>query len=299
MIDLQGLRALVAVERGGSVVAAADRLGYTPSAVSQQVKKLERELGTALLERRGRGVLLTERGRMLVADGAGLLDGLERLTTMATASRAVAPLRVASFSTATRGLLAPLVGAGDERLDVPLTITSVDPFAAMDLVADGRVDLAVVHNWNSVPLVAPAHVVTGHLCWDEADVVLPATHPLAAHETIERADLVGEAWASTPRGAICHEALQRIFADLGALPRIVAEDPDFASLVELAAAGAAIALVPRLGRPPLPDGAVARPLADRSQVREVRVAYRRTMAESTSLRRIVAALEKVGAAYGG
>ncbi|MDR5700039.1 LysR family transcriptional regulator [Agromyces aerolatus] len=299
MIDLQGLRALVAVERGGSVVAAAERLGYTASAVSQQVKKLERDLGAPLLERRGRGVLLTERGRMLVADGEALLDGFERLTTMATASRAVAPLRIASFSTATRGLLAPLIGDGDGRLGVPLTITSVDPFEAMDLVADGRVDLAVVHNWNSVPLVAPSHVVTRHLCWDEADIVLPATHPLAAHETIARAALVDEAWASTPRGAICHEALLRIFADLGALPRIVAEDPDFSSLVELAAVGAAIALVPRLGRPPLPEGAVARPLADHSQVREVRVAFRHTMAESATVRTVVDALEAVGAAYGG
>lgn len=294
MIDLQGLRALVAIERGGSVVAAAERLGYTASAVSQQVKKLERDLGAPLLERHGRGVLLTERARMLVTDGAGLLDGLERLTAVAAEPRATAPISVASFSTATRGLLAPLLGDGDARIDATVHVTSVDPFDAMELVADGRVDLAIVHNWNSVPLVAPAHVATEHVCWDEADVVLPARHPLAALETIERADLVDEAWASTPRGAICHEALLRIFADLGALPRIVAEDPDFSSLIALAAAGAAIALVPRLGRPELPPGAVARPLADRSQVREVRVAYRRTMAESTTIRRVVDALREAG-----
>lgn len=295
MIDLQGLRALVAIERGGSVAAAAERLGYTASAVSQQIKKLERDLGAPLLERRGRGVLLTERGRVLVADGEVLLDGLERLTSVASVSHATAPMRVASFSTATRGLFAPLLGTGPGTLDVPLTITSVDPFEAMDLVAAGRVDVAVVHNWNSVPLVAPAHVVTEHVCHDEADVVLSAGHPLADRPAIDRADLVDEAWASTPRGAICHEALLRIFADLGAVPRIVAEDPDFSSLVALAATGAAIALVPRLGRPALPEGAVARPLADRSQVREVRVAYRRTMAESPTVARVVAAVKAAGA----
>lgn len=294
MIDLQGLRALVAVDRGGSVAVAASRLGYTPSAISQQVKKLERDLGAPLLERRGRGVLLTERGRLLVASGADLLEGIERLEALASAPRQTAPVRVASFSTATRGLLAPLLGDGDHRLDVPMTVISVDPFDAMDAVADGRADLAVVHNWNSVPLVAPAHVETEHVCWDEADIVLNAAHPLAAGPAIERTDLVDEPWASTPRGQICHEALLRIFADLGALPRIVAEDPDFSSLVALAAAGAAIALVPRLGRPPLPDGAVARPLADRSQVREVRVAYRRTMAESPSIRSLVGALQRAG-----
>lgn len=86
----------------------------------------------------------------------------------------------------------------------------------------------------------------------------------------------------------------RIFADLGAVPRVVAEDPDFGSLVELARARVAIALVPRLGRPALPDGVVARPLSDHSQVREVRVAYRRSMAESSGIRRAVQLLIEAG-----
>ena len=289
MMDLQGLRALVAVARTGSVVAAADQLGYTPSAVSQQVKKLERNLDAPLLERRGRGVLLTERGRALAAEGDDVLERLERLEHLGSDDDdPSAPLRIASFSTATRGLLGPVLRELRTADGTALaSVTSVDPFEAMELVATGVVDVAVVHNWNSVPLIAPAHVVTEHVCWDEADIVLATTHPLADHAELDRAALVGEAWASTPRAAICHEALLRIFADLGALPRIVAEDPDFASLIELARHGVAIALVPRLGRPALPDGVVARPLADHSQVREVRVAYRRSMAESAGIRRAV------------
>jgi len=296
MIDLQGLRALVAVDRAGSVVAAAEQLGYTPSAVSQQVKKLERDLDAALLERRGRGVLLTERGRTLAGEGRELLEGLERLEAIAGGgSRATAPLRIASFSTATRGLLGPVLdelrGADAATL---ATVTSVDPVEAMAMVATGAADLAVVHNWNSVPLVAPAHVATEHVCHDEADVVLPADHPLADRDEVDRADLVDELWASTPKGAICHEALMRIFADLGTVPRVVAEDPDFASLIELARQGVAIALVPRLGRSALPEGVVARPLADHSQVRDIRVAYRRSMAESAGIRRAVRLLLEAG-----
>jgi DNA-binding transcriptional LysR family regulator len=296
MIDLQGLRALVAVDRAGSVVGAAERLGYTPSAVSQQVKKLERDLDAALLERRGRGVLLTERGRTLVSEGREVLDGLERLEALAAGtSRSSAPLRIASFSTATRGLLGRVLRELSESdAAVLATVTSVDPVDAMEMVAEGAADLAVVHNWNSVPLVAPAHVTTEHLCRDEADIVLSAQHPLARRNEIERADLVDEAWASTPRGAICHEALMRIFADLGAVPRVVAEDPDFASLIELAGEGVAIALVPRLGRPALPDSVVARPLADHSQVRDVSVAYRRSMSESAGIRRAVQLLVEAG-----
>ena len=300
MIDLQGLRALVAVDRDGSVVAAADRLGYTASAVSQQVKKLERDLDAVLLERRGRGVLLTDHGRALASEGRELLARLERLEGLAASDvRRSAPLRIASFSTATRGLVGPLLRdlRGDDA-PIAATVTSVDPVDAMGMVADGIVDLAIVHNWNSVPLVSPAHVMSAHVCFDEADVVLSAAHPLARHDEVERADLVDELWASTPTGAICHEALMRIFADLGSVPRVIVEDPDFASLVELARAGVAIALVPRLGRAPLPDGAVAKPLRDHSQVREVRVAYRRSMAESPVIRRVVRLLADSGARAG-
>lgn len=295
MIDLQGLRALVTVARTGSVVASAEQLGYTPSAISQQVKRLEREFDTPLLERHGRGVLLTERGRALAHEGRDLLERLERLANTGADDDPIAPIRIASFSTATRGLLAPVLAALRTPDGEPLaTVTSVDPFEATELVGSGAVELAVVHDWNSVPLVMPSHVETEHVCWDEADVVLPVDHPLAAEDRIERSALVGEAWASTPRGQICHEALLRIFADLGALPRIVAEDPDFTSLVELARNGVAIALVPRLGRPPLPDGVVARPLADRSQVRQVRAAFRRSMAGSPGVRRAVRLLVDQG-----
>jgi DNA-binding transcriptional LysR family regulator len=66
MIDLVALQSLLRIAELGTVGAAADSLGYTPSAVSQQVKRLERELGVGLLERVGRGVVLTERGRQLV-----------------------------------------------------------------------------------------------------------------------------------------------------------------------------------------------------------------------------------------
>ena len=73
MIDLPALASLRVVASHGSVVAAADALGFTPSAVSQQVKRLERQTGVPLLERVGRGVMLTRHGRHLVEEGSRLL----------------------------------------------------------------------------------------------------------------------------------------------------------------------------------------------------------------------------------
>jgi DNA-binding transcriptional LysR family regulator len=299
MIDPQGLRALVGVAQHGSVAAAASALGYTPSAVSQQVKRLEASLGAALLERRGRGVLLTERGRVVAADARAVLDAMEQLASSAGGESGFAPVRIASFSTATRGLLGPAMRALRAAGVRDVSVTSVDPFDALVLVDRGDVDLALVHDWSSVPLVVADGLLREPVCSDEADVVLWSSHPLAGRAELDRRDLVDEAWSSTPRGAICHEALLRLFADLGRVPRIVAEDPDFASLVELARQELAICLVPRLGRGALPEGTVAVPLADRSQVRQVSVVARAARAESPAIRAVVAELRRAAALIEG
>ncbi|MFZ1412514.1 MAG: LysR family transcriptional regulator, partial [Micropruina sp.] len=79
MIDLEGIRALVAVDMMGTVAAAADTLGFTPSGVSQQVKRLERQLGLPVLERVGRGVILTPAGAALAREGRQLLEDADTL----------------------------------------------------------------------------------------------------------------------------------------------------------------------------------------------------------------------------
>src|SRR5690349_8918240 len=107
MMDLGSLRSLAAVHTHGSVVAAAQALGYTPSAVSQQIKRLERQAGVALLERVGRGVILSGPGRTLVEQGARIAADLERLETdlHAQAGEISGDLALVGFSTAIRGLV--------------------------------------------------------------------------------------------------------------------------------------------------------------------------------------------------
>ena len=99
MIDIGSLRALAAVEQHGSVIGASEAMGFSPSAVSQQVKKLEKEAGFAVLERRGRGVLLTERGLALAAYGRRILAELEELqsTLLADPAKPSGSLRIVSF----------------------------------------------------------------------------------------------------------------------------------------------------------------------------------------------------------
>ncbi|WP_426005997.1 LysR family transcriptional regulator [Paenarthrobacter sp. NyZ202] len=299
MIDLPALRALVAVEQHGSVVAAADILGYSPSAVSQQIKKLERQARVAVLERNGRGVLLTERGIALAGYGRRIIGELEELqaTLLSDPSSPSGTLRLVAFSTACRGLVGPLLGRiAVTSPQLKVSVLAEDPREAVQRVTTGEAELAVVHNWNSVPLAIPENLALEDLCLDQADVLLNSSHPLAARTAVEREDLLDESWVSTPAGAICNEALLQIFAGLGRVPDIRIYDPDFSTHIAMVEQGVAVALVPRLGRPPLPDNVAAVPVVNPAQQRAVGVVYRKTMSASPNIRHTVGLLREVAAA---
>jgi DNA-binding transcriptional LysR family regulator len=302
MIDIGSLRALAAVEQHGSVIAASDVMGFSPSAVSQQIKKLEKQTGFSVLERRGRGVLLTERGLALAAYGRRILSELEELqsTLLADPAKPSGRLKLVSFSTACRGLVGPLLGRlASTDTDLDVTVLAEDPREAVARVANGDADLGVVHNWNSVPLVIPEHMTLEWLCEDIADLLVHRGHPLAGRGEVEPADLVDERWISTPNGAICNEALLRIFADLGRVPDIRVYDPDFATHIALVEQGAVVALVPRLGRPSLPPEVVCVPVVNPVQARQVGMVHRRTMTASPGIRHVAGLLREIAVGPAG
>src|SRR3954453_18370680 len=141
MMDLAALRSLAAVHTHGSVVAAAQSLGFTPSAVSQQIKRLERQSGVELLERVGRGVVLSGAGRILVEEGARIAAELERLETdlHAHAGEVAGDLALVGFSTAMRGLIAPAVAElTTAHQGLRVRLGELGPWEAVDEVATGR-----------------------------------------------------------------------------------------------------------------------------------------------------------------
>ncbi|MEC5199323.1 molybdate transport repressor ModE-like protein [Arthrobacter sp. PL16] len=296
MVDIGALQALAAVEQHGSVVAAAQMMGFSPSAVSQQIKKLEKQTGFSVLERHGRGVLLTERGHALASYGRRILAELEELqsTLLADPTAPHGRLRVVSFSTACRGLVGPMLGRiSTSGVDLDVTVVAEDPREAVAHVADGTADLGIVHNWNSVPLEVPDHLLLEWLCEDVADLLVHRDHPLAGYEEVEPSQLINEHWISTPHGAICNEALLRIFADLGRIPQIKVYDPDFATHVAMVEQGALVALMPRLGRSPLPADVIAIPMINPVPARQVGLVHRRTMAQSPGIGHVVGLLREI------
>lgn len=292
MIDLAALTALRAVATHGSVVAAADALGFTPSAVSQQVKRLERQTGVPLLERVGRGVMLTGHGRHLVDEGGDLLADLERLEAglHRRADAVSGHLRITVFSTAMRGLVAPVVrDLLVAHPELTVSLTEREPWDTIELVATGQSDVGVVHRWGHVALDVPDHLETRVVARDVADVIVHPDHPLAGRDVVSPADLLDEGWVATPEGTICRQWLNRMYDGTGRLPRIAHTAMEFDSHLAMVAAGLGVALVPRLGRQPL-TGVVAVPAHDPVPTRDVVAVHRRTMAGSPAVSAVLDAL---------
>jgi len=293
MIDLDALVALRAVDTQHTVAGAAAALGFTPSAVSQQVKRLERQTGVQLLERVGRGVMLTHAGRHLVDEGARLLADLESLEAglHRQAETVAGSVRLTTFSTAMRGLVAPI--ARDllaAHPDLVLQLVEREPWDTIDLVATGQTDIGVVHGWVGVPLAFPDHVATTALAHDVADVIVHRDHPLAARTRVTPGDLVDEGWIATPEGTICRQWLTRMYGGTGRLPRIAHVSLEFDSHLALVRAGLGVALIPRLGRAPLGDDLVAVEAADPVPTREIIALHRRSMADSPAVAAVLTAL---------
>lgn len=259
MLDLQRLRALHAVSVHGTVGAAATALGYTPSAVSQQIAKLERETRTVLLEREGRGVRLTDEARQLASTAQQLMAIVEHAETSLEERRGLPAgrLTLAAFPSAARGLLPSVLAELARRYPaIDARLSEVDPHLSVDLVAKGMVDLAVAHDWDIAPLPAPDGVEQAFVGEDPCDLLVPTGHPFASRTAVRREDLGGERWICQPPGRVCHDWLVRTLRTAGHEPDIVHQADENPTLVALVAAGLGVALIPRLGRGPLPSGVV-------------------------------------------
>lgn len=274
MLDVRRLQVLRSVVTSGSVSAAATALGYTPSAVSQQVAALERQAGTALLERAGRGVRPTAAGLLLAEHAAAI----ER--RLAEAGAALADLltgrngslTVRYFATAGAELVAPAVAAF--RADHPgvrLDLGSTDPADPLPEVLDGRADLAVVVRPRTAEQPGLRLV---HLLDDPYRAVLPKGHPLAARRVLDLADLAGEPWVGSERPGPCLDTVLDACAAAGFRPRVAVDGEDYRAAQGFVAAGLGVALVPLLGLDRRHPGVAVRRLRGPEPVRTIQAAVR-------------------------
>jgi len=246
---------LHAVAVTGSVRSAAASLHVTSSAASQQLARLESEIGQPLLERRGRGVRLTDAARLLVEHTTRLLTRLEQAEAdLAAHSGAVAGrLTIAAFATAARGLCpAALRSLRDRHPELQVRLVELEPDAAIPALARGDVDVAIVQDWPDAPLPLPAGLTRRHLLDDPFDVAVPADHPIRG--PVALTELADEEWISWSDGQICHDWLVDTFRAHGLETRIAHTASEHPTQLALVAAGLGVAVVPRLGRGPALPG---------------------------------------------
>lgn len=282
VLDLRRLRVLRAVVRTGSVRAAADQLGYTPSAVSQHVAALERETGAVLLERSGRGVRPTD-AALLLTEVAG--DVLGRL---ADAEQALAALRsgrtgrlhLVSFPSAGASLVPRAVArlrASHPDLDLVLGVAEADD--AVIALRRGEVDLAVVVEADPVEQAPDDDLHRVHLLDDPYSVLLPAGHPLAPGPDVALDDLASDDWVATASApGYCQAAVLDACEAAGFTPAYAVTADEYPTTQGFVAAGLGVALVPALALGLVHEGVVVRPVRGPQPVRRVHVVARRARA---------------------
>jgi DNA-binding transcriptional LysR family regulator len=273
---LERLRVIHAVWASGSVGGAADSLHVTTSAVSQQVARLEREVGQQLVERQGRGIRLTVAGELLARHAAELLTHVERVEAGLAEHRGAVAGRVAiaAFATAARGLLpGVLVDLRSWYPDLAVSLSEREPHEAIPALLRGDLDIAIVQDWSDDMLAVPDGLSQRHLLDDPFEVALPADHRLADRDRIRMTELADEDWIGWSTGQICHDWLTRTLAKHNVAARFAHTASEHATQLALVAAGLGTAIIPRLGREPAPPSVRFVPI-DPSPTRRIFAVWR-------------------------
>jgi DNA-binding transcriptional LysR family regulator len=260
-LDPRHLLTLEAVVRLRSFAAAADALGYTQSAVSQQIAELERRIGVRVVDRRP--VRPTAAGSVLLAAEASIqaamsttaaelaaldkgLTGTVRLGAFVSAAVSIVPAALTELRTSNPGVQVIL-----------RQLETADSYAAL---LRGDLDLAVTFDYDRALQPEPEGIVRRLIRTDPVLIALPASHPLAGQETVDPAQVESDAWITTPVTAP-HLNPTAGAPAAGARPSLELQGDDFRTALRLVAEGLGAALLPELALTDAPPGVIGRPLA--------------------------------------
>ena len=249
MLNPLHLRTFIVVLRTGSFAEAARSLGYTGSAVSQQISSLERAVKMSLFEREAHGIRPTPSAGFLADRAQNVLAAFasfeEEVRAMSEGN--FGRVRLGSFPTASQQLL-PLSLSTFARThpEVGIDLDEGEPDSLVPLLLDRDLDLAIVYRYDLVPQTWPKALKAEPLLHEDLVLLLPPGHRFAGSE-ITLADLGKETWVATGERTSCARSLRRACAAAGFEPDVHYRSDDYDVIRRFVSSGLGVALVPALG----------------------------------------------------
>src|SRR6201994_18284 len=263
-VDWRKLRLLYELDRRGTIAATAEAMYLTPSAVSQQLAGLARDIGVPLLERRGRTVVLTGQARVLLAHAQEMRELAERTRAALDAweDGSVGYVRIGSLSTGIAALVAPaIVRLRRERPGLAVQVSEREPDEALDLLDAGELEIAVTVDYPGAPARDDGRYCRADLIADVMDAVVPAGHPLADRSSIDLKELAGDVWVGAAASDACGHIVTGICAAAGFSPDVQYYCREWDAVAALVAGGVGGALIPRSAQPLRAHDVVVLPIA--------------------------------------
>ncbi|MFD4741081.1 LysR family transcriptional regulator [Streptomyces virginiae] len=294
--DIKKLRILRTLAEQGTVTRAAETLHMTPSAVSQQLTNLARQLGVVLLEAEGRRVRLTDAAHLVLRHTEAVFAQLERADAELAGYLAgdTGEVRVGAFSTAVPALVVPAVAAlRRTHPGVEVRVRETEAAEAYELLSAGGVDLALSLTAHA-PTARDPRFTRVALLEDPLDVALPPDHPLAAAPDLRLADLSGDPWiygGSGPWSEIARSACEAA----GFVPEQAHSASGWTAILAMVEAGMGVALVPRMVSSRA-SGVAVRVLSRDRPTRHVLAAVRRGAESAPALSHVLTALREAASA---
>src|SRR5215216_1084739 len=253
MLDLRRLRLLSELSRRRTIAEVARVVGYTPSAVSQSLAKLEREVGVTLLERDGRRVRLTPAARALAACADRVLEELDAAEAELAAEQQTVrgEIVIGTFPSAGVGVVIPaVVDLGGRHPDLRCTVREHEPEDGIPLLRSGGLDVLVTETYEGVDPVPIGGLDLHPLLTEPLLLVLPRAD--SGGEAVALETLSDAPWVSGLAGTQFATAVEQACRSAGFSPRIVHRADEALLIESLVGSGIGIALLPALAIPPPP-----------------------------------------------
>ena len=298
MLDVKRMKVLREVAAESSFSAAAQKLGYTQSAVSQQIAALERETGTVLIERNPRGIRLTDAGEALVRHTDGILA---RLADAEAELEAIAGLRggrlrLGSFPSAGATLMPKAIAAFSRKHPgVELSLAEADPMESLPRLKAGELDLVLVDD--TPGLLDDGEIEFEHVLDDPLHIALSKDHPLVDRARLRFEDLVDDQWIQPTQACACSRYAEDACAKAGFAPRVAYESDDFGVVQGLVAAGVGVALLPELALVGERADIVIKPVGKKPPVRQIFAARLANGYRSPALEEMLTIIKKTASEY--